>query len=384
MTAAAIASMGASAFKSLQGPPPSGPVSMYTPEMHASAVKQYEDYMNRFGAATGVRATGPGGASLTGTREINPQQQKKEAYADYLVVEKGYSPEEAQARANKIAGKKKLTFAQDKGFKKHIRKNDTESLSIKNGKIKAAPKFAGPEINTGEQQQNIQNMMQGLNQQSMMAASGLPFMYAQQEQRGANVRNMMTPMLMQQGMQMASGGMSQPELEGLKAIEDYFADDFKGYFEDLTDQAYSGLYNSGFTSSSLVDDVLNEGAAEPAAEYAAQSAAKLADIRNRFMSDSLARDTQRQQVGLGTFYTLGQMSGIDSVTGALVNPNQFGGMTDAQSLALLQGVRAGDLGNMMQNQAGFSNLLQKPVNIMPGGNERGFLSKFMDPLGLIT
>ncbi len=384
MTAAAIASMAAGAFKSLQGPPPSGPVSMYTPEMHASAVKQYENYMNRFGAATGATARSSSGASITGIGEISPQQQKKEAYTNYLVAEKGFSPEQAEARANKIAGKKKLTFNQDQGFKKYIRKNDLEGFSIKNGKIKAAPKPVGPEINTGEQQQNIQNMMQGLNQQSMMAASGLPFMYAQQEQRGANVRNMMTPMLMQQGMGIASGGMSQPELEGLKAIEDYFADDFKGYFEDLTDQAYSGLYNSGFTSSSLVDDVLNEGAAEPAAEYAAQSAAKLADIRNRFMSDSLARDTQRQQVGLGTFGQLGQMSGIGSVTGGLVNPGQFGGMTDAQSLALLQGVRAGDLSNMMQNQAGFSNLLQKPVNIMPGENERGFMSKFVDPLGLMT
>ena len=374
MTMAAIASIGSQAIKGLQGSPPSGPVSMYTPEMHASAVKQYEDYMARFGAATGARATGPGGVSITGTREVSGQQQKKDAYVDYLTSEKGLTQEEAQARANKIAGKKKLTFADDKGFKKYIQKNDIEGLDIKNGKIKAAPKSIGPEITAGEQQQNIRDMMQGLNMQAMMAAQGLPFLYAQQEQRGAGVRNVMTPMLMQQGMQIASGGMSQPEMEGMQAIEDYFKEDFKGYFDDLTDQAYAQLYNTGFMSSSLVDDVLKEGAAEPAAEYATQSAAKLAEIRNRFMSDSLARDSQRQQVGLGTFGQLGQMSGIGSVTGGMVNPNQFGGLTDAQSIQLLAGVRAGDLSNMMQNQAGFSNLLQKPVNIMPE-DEKGFLSK---------
>ena len=347
---------------------PTGPVPYYDADMLGAAIRQQEKFGREFDAATGATSTVSGGPSMTGTRKVSKREQKSENYVDYLVTEKGLSQEEAQKRANRITANPNKSFEQKKGFKKWIRQGNADGLSIgRSGGIKAAPKSIGPSIETSPQQRQIQDMMQGFNMQSMMAAQGLPFLYGQQERRAGAVRDFMTPGLMNQAMNFSMGGLSQPEQEGLQAIRDYMQEDFKGYFDDLMGQAQGRLFNTGFTQSSLVDDVVTDIAIDPARDYSIQSAAKMAELENQFRTAAVGRDAQRLQSGLGAFGTLGQMQGIGSVISGLVNPAMTGGLTDAQSLSLLQQVRGGDLQNMLTNQGMMSNLLQQPLQIMPDG-----------------
>lgn len=347
---------------------PTGPVPYYDANMLGAAIRQQEDFAKRFSAATGARATGPSGTSITGTREISGKEQKSDAFIDYLTTEKGLSQEEAQKRANKITANPNKSFRQNKGFKRWVKQGNVDGLSIgRDGRIKAAPKAIGPSIEASPQQQQMQDMMRGFNMQSMMAAQGLPFIYGQQERRAGAVRDFMTPGLMNQAMNFSMGGLSRPEQEGLQAIRDYMQEDFKGYFDDLVGQAQGKLFNTGFTQSSLVDDIVTDMAIDPARDYSIQSAARMAELENQFRTAAVGRDAQRLQSGLGAFGTLGQMQGIGSVMGGLVNPAMTGGLTDAQSLSLLQQVRGGDLQNMLTNQGMMSNLLQQPLQIMPDG-----------------
>ena len=119
--------------------------------------------------------------------------------------------------------------------------------------------------------------------------------------------------------------------------------------------------------SSLVDDVLNTGALKPAGEYAVNAAASLAQMENQFRNSASQRQAQAIASGLGAFGSLGQGSGIGSVTGGIMSPGQAGLTTDPQTMALIAAQQNQGLNNMMNNNAAIQGIMQKPVTIIPEG-----------------
>ncbi len=151
--------------------------SVYTPEMLNQYLNSMGQYMNTQNAFYGAPYQGPGGVSVSQPREMSRQETVGEAYTNYL-VSKGYSRENAQKKTNQIIADKKLAFKSDKGFKNYINKGNAPGLKVgSGGGIQAAKKFTQGGIQSGAP--GIGAQVQGLGQESLAAAAGLPTMFAQ-------------------------------------------------------------------------------------------------------------------------------------------------------------------------------------------------------------
>ena len=357
--------MGAAPYLPLMQQAPMNPFQTWTPEMAMAALQAQERFNTQFGVAQGTPTSGAGGVSTTGLRPVSGKEQREQAYRDYY-ARKGLSEEEINKKVAKVSNTDK-TFSDDKGFVKAVKKGEIQGLTVKNGKVKAPTKFEGATANESGMSQGLRGGFQGLAQNALMAAQQMPFMYAQNEQRANAVRNMMTPMLMQQVGMMANGGLSPSEQAGLDSMKNYYNKEYNSLFQNSVDNAYARLNNTGFMQSSLVDDVLNTGALKPAGEYAVNAAASLAGMENQFRNSASQRQAQAIASGLGAFGSLGQGSGIGSVTGGIMSPGQAGLTTDPQTMALIAAQQNQGLNNMMNNNAAIQGIMQKPVTIMPEG-----------------
>jgi len=115
--------------------------SVYTPEMLDQYLRSMGQYTNAQNQFYGTPYAGPGGASVTQSKQMSGQEVKAEAYVNYL-ISKGYTRENAQKKANQVIADKKLTFMQDKGFKKYINEGNAPGVKVgAKGGIKAATKF---------------------------------------------------------------------------------------------------------------------------------------------------------------------------------------------------------------------------------------------------
>lgn len=360
--------MAAGQFLPLMQQAPMSPTQMWTAEMAMAAMQQQEGFNRQFGIAQGTPTSGAGGVSTTGLRPVSGKEQREQAYRDYY-ARKGLSEEAINKKVAKVLNTDK-TFSDDKQFVKAIKKGEIQGLTVKNGKVKAPTKFEGATANESTMSQGLRGGFQGLAQNALMAAQQMPFMYAQNEQRANAVRNMMTPMLMQQVGMMANGGLSPSEQAGLESMKNYYNKEYNSLFQNSVDNAYARLNNTGFMQSSLVDDVLNTGALKPAGEYAVNAAASLAQMENQFRNSASQRQAQAIASGLGAFQSLGAGSGIGSVTGGIMSPGQAGLTTDPQTMALIAAQQNQGLSNMIGNNAAIQGIMQKPVTVLP--ESKGF------------
>jgi len=356
---------GISPYLALMQQAPMSPFQMFTPEMAMAAIQQAEQFNSQFNAAQGTPTSGAGGVSTSGLRQVSAKEQREQAYRDFY-AKKGLTEEQINKKVAKVLNTDK-TFSDDKQFRQAVKKGEIQGLTVKDGKVKAPTKYEGAAANESQMSQGLRGGFQGLSQNALMAAQNLPFMYAQNEQRANAVRNMMTPMLMQQVGAMAGGGLNAGEQAGLDSIKNYYDKEYNSLFQSSVDDAYSRLYNTGFMQSSLVDDVLNKGALKPAGEYAVNAAASLAQMENQFRNSASQRQAQAIASGLGAFSGLGQGSGIGSVTGGIMSPGQAGLTTDPQTMALLAAQQNQGLNNMMANNAVIQGIMQKPITVMPEG-----------------
>lgn len=293
------------------------------------------------------RPVSVGGTSFSVGPE--PRERKQAALVDFLINEKGLSPDKARERASKIMkpGGKKPN--QVKGFSNFIEEQgDRYNLSLKGKKI------TGPagEIQFQAPTDPLQNMSAALNQQVMGSAFGLPQAFADQARQGLNFQSQIRRAL---ANQFGRGGLT-PELAA--DVQDIM---------DIQNQALRGvvgnLSESGFLSSSLTGKKIREDI-EPLQER----------LYGDLLSKSQGLRSQNIRDLLSSAQTLGGPQSFGQfIQGGFTSPEEFGGFTSPQAARFGQQERAFQAGIPLK-QAG----LEAQVGTTPTFEEDsgGFLGIF--------
>lgn len=369
-------------------PPATGaPMSdVWTPEMRDQAMAIMEQYMSGQEGVYGAGAYGPGGVNVSQTQKLTPQEIKKQAFIEFR-MKKGDTLEAATQKANKILNNESVKFKDKKGFVRAIKKGEIGGVSIgPNGGLIASDQYKPGGINVSPESQNIQSYLNALNMQSLGAASGLPAMYAANEQRALGVRRALTPQLLNNISGMNNMGLTNQEQANVNAINAYYAKEFGGKFNEAANAAMGVMNNSGFTSSSLADDIWNDYAVKPMAEYGSDVAAKMAAQYNDILNSRTSRLNTAQTAGLNTFNTVGATGGIDSLFAGNTSAGDFGLFTDPQAAALAAQIQQNNISNRQKDQALYQNVYTKGVDIMPAageGSDDGSWWNLLGPVGNI-
>jgi len=345
--------------------PPTVMNNVLTPEQLQGAVDQFQNYMGGFNELSGTPFAGPGGTQVTNSRELSASEQKVRAYTQYLVQNKGVSPQEAQRRANEIVAKKKLKFSDDKGFKQWIKGGNAPGLKARKGKIKSTgPQFEGGQVQTSPESQALLDLARGLSGESLQAARGLPSMFANETAQALASRQGIRNNIMDfAGQNLNEQGLTEQNELDLQAIEDQIFNKFGDVFSDTMQGATGNLIDSGFNSSSLAGDALQDGAYNTQSRFLTDAAASLANTRQGLIDSNVNNNLKNLSGLTSAFNTVGANSGIGAVTGGAINPGSLGLFTDPQSAQLAATLKQQDLMNMQRNQFALSDLATKPVTL---------------------
>lgn len=345
--------------------------TVFTPEMldrYLNSVGQYMNMQNQF---YGTPYQGPGGVNISQPREMGREEIIGEQYTNYL-ISKGYSRENAQKKTNEVIASKKLTFKQDKGFKKYINQGGAEGLKVRDGKIKAAPKFTQGGIQSGAP--GIGAQIQGLGQESLAAASGLPAMFAQDLARSLGAKQQLQGSIANLlGQGFTQSGLTPMEQANYDATKAKYMQDFGDLYRDTMQRTTGGLAESGFASSSLAADALQRGAYDAQSRFLTGAMGELAAKENDLINSRFARQSQNLSNLLNTYGTLGANQGIGSVLGGFISPGQGGYLTEAQSAALLNEMQQAQARNRQVDQSMMNTALGTPLQMLPtsGGSKAG-------------
>jgi len=337
--------------------------SVYTPEMLDRYLNSMGQYMNMQNQFYGTPYQGPGGVNISQPREMGREEIIGEQYTNYL-ISKGYSRENAQKKTNEIIASKKLTFKQDKGFKKYINQGGAEGLKVRDGKIKAAPKFTQGGIQSGAP--GIGAQIQGLGQESLAAASGLPAMFAQDLARSLGAKQQLQGSIANLlGQGFTQSGLTPMEQANYDATKAKYMQDFGDLYRDTMQRTTGGLAESGFASSSLAADALQRGAYDAQSRFLTGAMGELAAKENDLINSRFARQSQNLSNLLNTYGTLGANQGIGSVLGGFISPGQGGYLTEAQSAALLNEMQQSQARNRQVDQSMMNTALGTPIQMLP-------------------
>tara|TARA_R110000822_G_scaffold75493_8_gene181625 strand:+ start:2013 stop:3227 length:1215 start_codon:yes stop_codon:yes gene_type:complete len=361
---------------------PAGPSKVFTPEMRDQYLQANQQYMNQQQAAGKTPTYGAGGVTSQQGGQLSSKEIKIREYAKFL-ESKGYDPENAQRRAQQIAGSNKEKFKDDKEFNRFVAQGNASGLTRKKGKFKTSTEFAPAGFGVSQESENIRGGMNDLSQEALNAARGLPTGYAQEEARALRARQGLAGQAQNllQGGPGASGLYSTQE-EALANMKNKYLNDFQGIYTDSMRGATSDLIGSGFNSSSLAGEYLQDNAYKPQSDFLTDALAKLAGQESNFLSQASGIGTQNLNNVLNSFNTLGQNQGIGSVLGGIMNPNQAGGFNDVQAAQLAAQLGQQGIDNRRADQGMMNDALGKSVDIMPEGP--GMLSNLAKTFGGIA
>lgn len=365
-TASLLAS-GVSSAMGGGGGQPAGPSNVYTPEMLQNALNSMNQYMGAQNALAGTPSYSAAGVTSRQASEMSPKEIKAREYAKYLVEQKGYTPENAQARAQQVAASTKEKFKDDKGFSRFVRQGGSQSLTKrKGGGIQAKQEFTPGGIDVSSQSEMMRNAMQNLGMQSIGAASGLPQLYAAEEARALGARQGLGQQALDYlGQGVGSSGLFSTQEKALEDMKNKYLNDFSSVYEDTMRRATSDLSGTGFSSSNLAGDYLKDTAYDAQSDFLTDALAKLAGQEQSFLSQASGIGAQNLQNILGTFGTVGQQQGIGSVLGGVLNPAGAGLFTDPQSAQMAAMLQQQAIGNRQTDQQMMNQLNTQPVSVMP-------------------
>lgn len=360
----------ANAYMTANQPTAVNPFQVYTPDMLNEAVRQYQGYQNMQNQFYGTPYTGPGGTSVTQSRDMSSQEVKGEAYTNYL-ISKGWTRENAQKKTNQIIAQKKSTFYKsgdkelDKGFREYINQGNAPGVSVGKGKIKAAPKVKGGGIQTGAP--GTLQQIQGLGSESLAAASGLPSMFGQDVARSLMARQQLQNSigsLLGQGF--TQSGLTPQEQASYDAMKARYMQDYGDLYRDTMQRTTGELADSGFASSNLAGQALQRGAYDAQSRFLTQAAGELAQRESDLVNQRFARQSQNLNNLLNTYGTLGANQGIGSVLGGFISPSQGGYLSEADTANLLANMQQNQARNRQTDQSFAVDIYGRPVSIVPG------------------
>ncbi len=351
------------------------PTSMFTPEMRDQALAYIRQYMQGQEGVYNAGAFAPG-VNVTQTAKTDPAAVKKAAFIQFR-MNKGDTLEQATKKANTILQDPSQSFNQKKGFVEAINTGQIQNLTVGPRGIRAEATYAPGGVTTSPESQTIQDFLNDLNMQSFGAASGLPADYAANERRALAAKGALTPQLLSNISGMNNLGLTDKEQANIDAIDAYYTKQYGDLVNKTGSEALGIMNNSGFTSSSLADDIWNDYSGKPTAEYAADVAAKMADKYNETLNARTNRLNTAQTAGLNTFSTVGATGGIDSLFPGNTSGADFGLFTDPQAAALAAQIQQANIGNRQKDQAMYQNVYTMPADFLPavpGGSTGGGFS----------
>jgi hypothetical protein len=318
--------------------------SVYTPEMLDQYLRSMGQYTNAQNQFYGTPYAGPGGTSVSQSKQMSGQEVKAEAYVNYL-ISKGYTRENAQKKANQVIADKKLTFMQDKGFKKYINEGNAPGVKVgAKGGIKAATKFTEGGIQTGDQA--MRSGFENLSQQALGGASQLMPGLTADVQRALQAR---------QQLQGSIGSLlGQGDL-----------------YRDTMQRTTGELVDSGFASSNLAAGALQRGAYDAQSRFLTGAMSDLASKENELINSRFARQSQNLNNLLNAYGSLGATQGLGSILPGIMSPGQAGLMTDPQTIEALMAMQQNQARNRQMDQTMMNQALAQPLQMLPSGGGAG-------------
>lgn len=343
--------------------------SVYTPEMLDQYLRSMGQYMNTQNQFYGTPYAGPGGTSVTQSRQMSGQEVKAEAYVNYL-ISKGYTRENAQKKANQIIADKKLTFKEDKGFRKYINEGNAPGVKVQDGKIKASTKFTEGGIQTGDQA--MRSGFENLSQQALGGASQLMPGLTADVQRALQARQQLQGSigsLLGQGF--TQTGLTPQEQASYDAMKAKYLQDYGDLYRDTMQRTTGELVDSGFASSNLAAGALQRGAYDAQSRFLTGAMGDLAARENELINSRFARQSQNLNNLLNTYGSLGATQGLGSILPGIMSPGQAGLMTDPQTIEALMTMQQNQARNRQMDQTMMNQALAQPLQMLPSGGGAG-------------
>lgn len=344
--------------------------SVYTPEMLDQYLRSMGQYTNAQNQFYGTPYAGPGGASVTQSKQMSGQEVKAEAYVNYL-ISKGYTRENAQKKANQVIADKKLTFMQDKGFKKYINEGNAPGVKVgAKGGIKAATKFTEGGIQTGDQA--MRSGFENLSQQALGGASQLMPGLTADVQRALQARQQLQGSigsLLGQGF--TQTGLTPQEQASYDAMKAKYLQDYGDLYRDTMQRTTGELVDSGFASSNLAAGALQRGAYDAQSRFLTGAMGDLAARENELINSRFARQSQNLNNLLNTYGSLGATQGLGSILPGIMSPGQAGLMTDPQTIEALMTMQQNQARNRQMDQTMMNQALAQPLQMLPSGGGAG-------------
>ena len=343
--------------------------SVYTPEMLDQYLRSMGQYMNTQNQFYGTPYVGPGGASVTQSKQMSGQEVKAEAYVNYL-ISKGYTRENAQKKANQIIADKKLTFKEDKGFRKYINEGNAPGVKVQDGKIKASTKFTEGGIQTGDQA--MRSGFENLSQQALGGASQLMPALTADVQRALQARQQLQGSigsLLGQGF--TQTGLTPQEQASYDAMKAKYLQDYGDLYRDTMQRTTGELVDTGFASSNLAANALQRGAYDAQSRFLTGAMGDLAARENELINSRFARQSQNLTNLLNTYGSLGATQGLGSILPGIMSPGQAGLMTDPQTIEALMTMQQNQARNRQMDQTMMNQALAQPLQMLPSGGGAG-------------
>jgi hypothetical protein len=344
--------------------------SVYTPEMLDQYLRSMGQYTNAQNQFYGTPYAGPGGTSVSQSRQMSSEEVKAEAYVNYL-VSKGYTRENAQKKANQVIADKKINFMQDKGFKKYINEGNAPGLKVgAKGGIKAAPKFTEGGIQTGDEA--MRSAFGNLSQQALGGASQLMPGLTADVQRALQARQQLQGSigsLLGQGF--TQTGLTPQEQASYDAMKAKYMQDYGDLYRDTMQRTTGELVDSGFASSNLAAGALQRGAYDAQSRFLTGAMSDLASKENELINSRFARQSQNLNNLLNAYGSLGATQGLGSILPGVMSPGQAGLMTDPQTIEALMSMQQNQARNRQMDQTMMNQALAQPLQMLPSGGGIG-------------
>lgn len=157
--------------------------------------------------------------------------------------------------------------------------------------------------------------------------------------RGLGFRNDIRNIL---GGEIAAGdaeGLSAQDYADIDAVSGQRFRDATGDFKNRVQSVMGDLKGRGFSSSNLAGRALQSGAYDPFSRNIQDIAAGESQMRQEILNARAGRKGQRISNALGAATTLGS-SNLNALQGAYINPNAYGGLTEAQAASMMPGMAA--------------------------------------------
>lgn len=243
---------------------------------------------------------------------------RMESAEDALAVfyqNKGFSPEEAAAKAAQKAkqvassGKKLKDI---KGFKKFLKKEGSDyGFKVKGGKIK----YNAGDFEAGGPRDVLTDDQVSFSDEMLDASRGLLPAFTQDAQSGLDFKQRIRDILGSQALD-----------EGMDSLVEADMEDLQDASKNINRQVFGELQDTGFLSSSIAGRAFGDASTKGLRSNLLQMQKNRNNLRSQNIRDMLSSAT-----ALSGPSTIGQFQ-----SGGYVNPNQYGGVSDAQAANLAQ------------------------------------------------